>query len=1194
MGFNLSSLAATFPKPAHSFCQVPAWNSSADVFTRLFGRYGDIRSMDDQLSDLQSNHLRAFGPLLELTTLLGGACRLPVQQEVAAMSALGFSQAGLVNQITRLRRKKVLELFKHRSVCPKELLASFEEEILAAPSDRDLFTEDMVRSLKDFLQKIVEQRSQEEKMNQLLYKGKKRTLPHERSTSPSKRRKTQRGTSSTGRKKRRNTEDNQLPKATENKAQPFRGSGTKRASTRPEFSGSKRPATRRRRKDRYVDILFKHVEASNAKLKCVEYCSVRPEPEVHKQPRRPKVQIPTQSDTLYSSGGNYRPGTRLPCKGSDQGGGLLHTHDPIAHLPDTEGLGRRLSIHSEFEASKQSHDDRELQNGESPNCPRPGSSKRLDGQGRSKRRLLRSPRSTGESQIPGLSLAGQSLPIPPDAKRLQSSPSRIHETVETSGRRPSSSSHPDMLLSRRYFSDREHFDQHDSRPRLREGASHVPRIRVKRQEVVNGPGTTSRILRFRHRFANHDSLFTRRKTSSAPRPSHESSKQKSRSDSKRSRQPAGITASSRPSNSHRSPSLQGFAATEDRGFEVHQKLQLSGESGYRSTKRARLVAELPVPGEKSRVKQATSSRACCPYRDLYRQLADHVGRFLLRRRGARDLGSGRPVHAHQRTRTPSSAESSSVLHQEPAEPVNCPSRRQQDGPLLLEKDGGNPKSSSQPDRPGNMVMAPRTGPQPGARVHTNKGESSSGPSVPLPPSQEGVVSEQPGIRIVNRLVGSADDRSVCIVRKQKSEEVLLVGLRDNRDGSERIEQAQPLAIISSAVRIPTGKLDSKDTPKVGGTESPPVDTNSPGLENKAIVPPAPQESGRHPSVPAKLGKSDSRPKREPTSSPANQQPTASGMASFLRRVRKEGFSTKAAEYIRLRWRKGSRRTYESYWRNWVSWCDRGHIDPISPSPAQLGEYLVHLFHDKELATSSIGIARSAISSFAAPVEGAPLGEHRRICDLMKAFKNCRPPRARYSTTWSIDSLLSFWDTQHENSLLTLKLLTLKTVSLVAISSLSRADELANVLLENHSESEKGLSFILSKAPKNHNRGPIPLLSVEMIPGRPNICPVVAIREYMRRTQESREVKDNHPRDKLFLSLDSRHCNVKVGTISRWLQQAMHLAGIDTSTFKAHSIRGASVSTMRQRGCSIQQIIKKGRWKSNSVLIRFYLRTLPRY
>ena len=53
------------------------------------------------------------------------------------------------------------------------------------------------------------------------------------------------------------------------------------------------------------------------------------------------------------------------------------------------------------------------------------------------------------------------------------------------------------------------------------------------------------------------------------------------------------------------------AGTEDRSFETHQKLQLSGESWYRSTKRARLVAELPVPAEKSRYEQATSSKACC-------------------------------------------------------------------------------------------------------------------------------------------------------------------------------------------------------------------------------------------------------------------------------------------------------------------------------------------------------------------------------------------------------------------------------------------------------------------------------------------------------------------------------------------------------------------------------------------------------
>ena len=53
-----------------------------------------------------------------------------------------------------------------------------------------------------------------------------------------------------------------------------------------------------------------------------------------------------------------------------------------------------------------------------------------------------------------------------------------------------------MILSGRHFSDREHFDQRNSIPRICEGVSHVPQIRVKRQEFVNGPGKTYIFLGF--------------------------------------------------------------------------------------------------------------------------------------------------------------------------------------------------------------------------------------------------------------------------------------------------------------------------------------------------------------------------------------------------------------------------------------------------------------------------------------------------------------------------------------------------------------------------------------------------------------------------------------------------------------------------------------------------------------------------
>ena len=129
-----------------------------------------------------------------------------------------------------------------------------------------------------------------------------------------------------------------------------------------------------------------------------------------------------------------------------------------------------------------------------------------------------------------------------------------------------------------------------------------------------------------------------------------------------------------------------------------------------------------------------------------------------------------------------------------------------------------------------------------------------------------------------------------------------------------------------------------------------------------------------------------------------------------------------------------------------------------------------------------------------------------------------------------------------------------------------------------------MSFLLAKSPKNHTRGPLPQLEVDALPDRPNVCPVVATSEYILRTSQYRNSDDDLDRSRLFLSLDSRHCNVKAGTISRWIQNGMELAGIDTAVFKAHSIRGASVSIMSSKGASLKDIMRRGRVDGD--LIRF--------
>ena len=52
---------------------------------------------------------------------------------------------------------------------------------------------------------------------------------------------------------------------------------------------------------------------------------------------------------------------------------------------------------------------------------------------------------------------------------------------------------------------------------------------------------------------------------------------------------------------------------------------------------------------------------------------------------------------------------------------------------------------------------------------------------------------------------------------------------------------------------------------------------------------------------------------------------------------------------------------------------------------------------------------------------------------------------------------------------------------------------------------------------------------------------------------------------------------------------LDLAGIDTKTFKAHSVRGASASAAASAGLTTNQIMKAADWSSESVFQRFYYR-----
>ena len=74
-----------------------------------------------------------------------------------------------------------------------------------------------------------------------------------------------------------------------------------------------------------------------------------------------------------------------------------------------------------------------------------------------------------------------------------------------------------------------------------------------------------------------------------------------------------------------------------------------------------------------------------------------------------------------------------------------------------------------------------------------------------------------------------------------------------------------------------------------------------------------------------------------------------------------------------------------------------------------------------------------------------------------------------------------------------------------------------------------------------------------------LCTKCTLAAYISRTKA---LRGNGPNDfvfKLFISYIKAHKPISTDTLSRWIKLVLASAGIDTSVFKAHSVRGAATS-----------------------------------
>ena len=102
----------------------------------------------------------------------------------------------------------------------------------------------------------------------------------------------------------------------------------------------------------------------------------------------------------------------------------------------------------------------------------------------------------------------------------------------------------------------------------------------------------------------------------------------------------------------------------------------------------------------------------------------------------------------------------------------------------------------------------------------------------------------------------------------------------------------------------------------------------------------------------------------------------------------------------------------------------------------------------------------------------------------------------------------------------------------------------------------------------------------------DLCPVESLKSYEQRTQRFRSCDENN---QLFLSFIQPHRPVTSSTLARWIKSLLQLAGVDTTIFSAHSLRGAPTTEALNQGVSVQDILGMADWSQESTFTGFYYR-----
>lgn len=276
------------------------------------------------------------------------------------------------------------------------------------------------------------------------------------------------------------------------------------------------------------------------------------------------------------------------------------------------------------------------------------------------------------------------------------------------------------------------------------------------------------------------------------------------------------------------------------------------------------------------------------------------------------------------------------------------------------------------------------------------------------------------------------------------------------------------------------------------------------------------------------------------------------------------------------------KNYSGSLKRWWNFCKANDCNLFDPEIKMVLSFLSKEY-ERNLSHSTLNGIRSAI----ALISIKNIANDSRVSRFFAGISKSRPSKPKYNYTWDPKVLLNYFSSLDFNENLSLKVISKKLISLLALVTGHRMQTFSLIMLENIKTSESKIEIFIPDRIKTSKKGSLqPLLNLPFFSDK-KLCAASCLKHYLILTNNLRgSVKE------LFISTYRPFKAVKTETLSRWVKESLSESGIDTSIFSAHSTRHASTSAAKRSGVDIDLIRKTVGWSNNSsTFARFYDRDI---